>query len=149
MNKIMIIGYLGRDPESRYLPSGNAVTEFSVATSEKWRDKQSGEQKEHTEWFTVVCFGRQAEVCAEYLRKGSRVFVEGRQRTDSWVDEASGQKRYRTKLALDKFEFLSDSREGGGGGRPKQEIAGSETEQEQKPAETTMSDEDFDDDIPF
>lgn len=145
MNKVMIIGYLGRDPETRYTPSGATVCEFSVATTEKWRDKQSGEMKEETEWFNVVAWNRQAEVCGEYLRKGSRVFVEGKQQTDTWEQE--GQKRYRTKLKLDRFEFLSENRGGGGGDRPSQTIAGHE---EQKPeTETAGGGDDFEDDIPF
>ena len=145
MNKVMIIGFLGRDPETRYLQSGQAVTEFSVATTERWRDKNTQEQRESTEWFNVVAWGRQAEVCAEYLRKGSRVFVEGKQQTDTWDDRETGEKRYRTKLRLDRFEFLTPRGEGGGQ-RPEQSIAGHENTQ---PATAATADEEFDDDIPF
>jgi single-strand DNA-binding protein len=142
MNKVMIIGYLGRDPETRYVASGDAVTEFSVATSEKWTAKD-GEQKERTEWFTVVAWGRQAEVCGEYLHKGSRVYIEGQQQTDTWEDKETKKTMYRTKLRLQRFEFLTPKGEESSGPRPEQSIAGTD-EKPDKPEE-----DDLDDDIPF
>ena len=97
INKVILIGNLGRDPETRYSQRGTPVTNFSVATSESWRDRQSGEQQERTEWHNVVCFARLAEIAGEYLKKGSKVYIEGSLRTSSW--EQDGQKRYRTEIA--------------------------------------------------
>lgn len=115
INKVILIGNLGRDPETRYAQSGGAVTNFSVATSESWRDRTSGEQQERTEWHNVVCFARLAEIAGEYLRKGSKVYIEGSLRTTSWEQE--GQKRYRTEVMARELQML-DSRGGamGGGG---------------------------------
>ena len=96
INKVILIGNLGRDPETRYAQNGSAVTNFSVATSESWRDKSSGEQQERTEWHNVVCFARLAEIAGEYLRKGSKVYIEGGLRTTSW--EKDGEKKYRTEI---------------------------------------------------
>ena len=93
INKVILIGNLGRDPETRYSQGGTPVTSFSVATSESWRDRTSGEQQERTEWHNVVCFARLAEIAGEYLKKGSKVYIEGSLRTSSW--EQDGQKRYR------------------------------------------------------
>ena len=113
INKVILIGNLGRDPETRYSQGGSAVTNFSVATSESWRDRQSGEQQERTEWHNVVCFARLAEIAGEYLRKGSKVYIEGSLRTSSW--EQDGQKWYRTEVMARDLQML-DSRGGGGGG---------------------------------
>jgi single-strand DNA-binding protein len=115
MQKVLLIGYVGRDPEVRYSPQGTAVAQFSVATSERWKDK-SGELQEHTEWFAVKTFGRRAEIAAEYLHKGSRVYIEGRKRTESWDDKQTGGKNYRDLVYVDKIEFL-DSRGNGNGHR--------------------------------
>jgi single-strand DNA-binding protein len=115
MQKVMLIGYLGRDPEVRYSQQGTAVAQFSVATSERWKDK-SGELQEHTEWFAVKTFGRRAEIAGEYLHKGSRVYLEGRKRTESWDDKQTGGKHFRDLVYVDKLEFL-DSRANGNGHR--------------------------------
>ena len=119
MQKVLLIGYLGRDPEIRYSQQGTAVAQFSVATTERWKDK-SGELQEHTEWFAVKAFGRRAEVIGEYLHKGSRVYVEGRKRTESWDDKQTGQKRYSTYINASDLVLLGGGRaEGdasGGGG---------------------------------
>ncbi len=115
MQKVMLIGYLGRDPEVRYSQQGTAVAQFSVATGERWKDK-SGEWQEHTEWFAVKAFGRRAEIAGEYLHKGSRVYIEGRRRTESWDDTQTGGKNYRELVYVDKIEFL-DSRGDGNGHR--------------------------------
>ena len=116
INKVIIVGNLGRDPETRYLPSGGAVTNVSVATSKAWRDRDSGEQKERTEWHRVVFFNRLSEIAAEYLRKGSKVYVEGTLRTRKWQDQ-SGQDRYTTEIVGAEMQML-DSRgatqDGGG-----------------------------------
>ena len=116
INKVILIGNLGRDPETRYAQSGSPVTNFSVATSESWRDRTSGENQERTEWHNVVCFARLAEIAGEYLRKGSKVYIEGSLRTTSW--EQDGQKKYRTEIMARELQML-DSRggmQGGGGG---------------------------------
>ena len=113
INKVILIGNLGRDPETRYAQNGGAVTNFSVATSESWRDKASGEQQERTEWHNVVCFARLAEIAGEYLRKGSKVYIEGGLRTTSW--EKDGEKKYRTEIMARELQML-DGRGGGGGG---------------------------------
>jgi single-strand DNA-binding protein len=99
INKVILVGYLGQDPEIRYTPNGNAVANLSLATSESWRDKQSGEQKETTEWHRVVIFGKLAEVADEYLRKGSQAYFEGQLRTRKWQDQ-HGQDRYSTEVVV-------------------------------------------------
>ncbi len=114
LNKCMIIGNLGADPEMRYTANGSAVTTFRVATSRRFSG-QDGQQREETEWFSVVTWNRLAETCAQYLLKGRTVYVEGRMQTRSWDDQTSGQKRYRTELIADTVQFLG-GRDGGGGG---------------------------------
>jgi single-strand DNA-binding protein len=113
MQKILLIGYLGRDPEVKYSQQGTAVAQFSVATIERWKDK-SGELQEHTEWFAVKTFGRRAEIAGEYLHKGSRVYLEGRKRTESWEDKQTGGKNYRDLVYVDKLEFLDSHGNGNG-----------------------------------
>ncbi len=145
INKVILIGNLGRDPETRYSQGGNPVTNFSVATSDSWRDKQSGEQRERTEWHNVVCFSRLAEIAGEYLRKGSKVYIEGSLRTSNW--EKDGQKHYRTEIMARELQML-DSRGGGEGGPPAGfESSAPPTSQPQNAP--TLTDDDFDDDIPF
>jgi single-strand DNA-binding protein len=113
MQKILIIGYLGRDPELKYTPQGAVIAQFSIASSERWKDK-NGELQERTEWFSVKAFGRRAEIAGKYLRKGSRVYLEGRKRTESWDDKKTGSKNYRDLVYVDRIEFL-DSRSNGNG----------------------------------
>src|SRR5215831_14717252 len=115
VNKVIIVGNLGRDPETRYLPSGEAVTNISVATTDKWKDKASGEMKEATEWHRVSFFGRLAEISGEYLKKGSQVYVEGSLRTRKWQDK-EGKDRYSTEIRGDVMQMLG-RREGAGGPR--------------------------------
>ena len=136
LNKIMIIGNLGRDPELRYTAGGTPVADFSVATTERWKGSD-GEFQEHTEWHNVAVWRRLAEIAGEYLRKGRRVYVEGKLRTRSW-DGQDGQKRYKTEVMADSFIIL-DSRGEGGGGGGSGAAAGSGFE----------PDEISDDDIPF
>src|SRR5688500_19318875 len=112
VNKVILIGNLGKDPETRYLPSGDAVTNISVATSDKWKDK-SGEMQEHTESHRVAFFGKTAEIAGEYLKKGSPVYVEGRIRTRKWQDE-EGQERFSTEIVADRMQVLG-ARGGGAG----------------------------------
>ncbi len=114
VNKVIIIGNLGADPEVRYMPSGGAVTNIRVATSESWKDKQSGETQERTEWHRIVLYNRLAEIAAEYLRKGSKVFIEGAIRTNKWQDQ-SGQDRYTTEIIANAMQLL-DSRGSNAGG---------------------------------
>jgi single-strand DNA-binding protein len=111
LNKVLLIGRLGQDPETRYLPSGEAVANISLATSERWKDKQSGEMKEQTEWHRVNFFGRLAEIVAEYLKKGALVYVEGQIRTRKWEDK-EGQTRYTTEIRASEMRMLG-KREGG------------------------------------
>ncbi|MEV3822305.1 single-stranded DNA-binding protein [Aeromonas dhakensis] len=113
INKVILIGNLGQDPEVRYMPSGGAVTNITLATSDTWRDKQTGEQKERTEWHRVVFMGKLAEVAGEYLKKGSQVYVEGKLQTRKWQDQ-SGQERYTTEVLVDGFSGVMQML----GGRP-------------------------------
>ena len=115
INKVILIGNLGRDPETRYTQSGAPVANFRVATSESWNDRQTNERQERTEWHNVVCFARLAEIAGEYLRKGSKVYIEGSLRTSSW--EKDGQTNYRTEVIAREMQML-DSRGGQDGYRP-------------------------------
>ncbi|GAA6150761.1 single-stranded DNA-binding protein [Pseudoteredinibacter isoporae] len=127
INKVIIVGNCGQDPETKYLPSGSAVTNISVATSDSWTDKQSGQKQERTEWHRIVFFNRLAEIAGEYLRKGSQVYVEGRLQTRKWQDQ-SGQDRYTTEIVANEMQMLG-GRQGGmdqgyapqGGGMPQQQ----------------------------
>src|SRR5213594_4667803 len=114
VNKVILVGNLGRDPETRYNPEGGAITNISVATTDTWKDKTSGEKQERTEWHTVVFFGRQAEIAGEYLKKGSQVYVEGRLQTRKWQDK-DGQDKYTTEIVADRMQMLG-SRSGAGAG---------------------------------
>jgi len=120
VNKVIILGNLGRDPEVRTTPSGQPVANFSVATTRKWKDRD-GNRQEKTEWHDIVCWGRQAEIAGQYLTKGKQVYIEGRLETRSWEDKTHGDKRYRTEIVCDNFQMLGrrgDSYEGGGGAAP-------------------------------
>jgi single-strand DNA-binding protein len=112
INKVIIIGNLGNDPDVRYMPSGNAVVNISVATNEQWRDRNSGETQEHTEWHRIVLYGKLGEIAGQYLRKGGKVYIEGRLRTRKWQDQ-SGQDRYSTEIIAEQMQML-DSRGTGG-----------------------------------
>ena len=114
VNKVIIVGNVGRDPETRYMPSGDAVTNISVATSDRYKDKQSGEMKETTEWHRVAFFGKLAEIAGQYLKKGSQVYVEGRLRTRKWTD-ASGQEKYSTEIVAETMQMLGGKPVGGSG----------------------------------
>ena len=114
INKAILIGNLGRDPEVRSLPSGQAVANFSIATNRKYTDRD-GNRQEQTEWHNIVCFGRQAEVAGQYLKRGEKVYIEGRLQTRSWDDRETGKKMYRTEIVVENFQMLG-SRGGGGGG---------------------------------
>jgi single-strand DNA-binding protein len=152
VNKVILVGNLGNDPETKYMPSGDAVTNLSVATSESWKDKQTGEQKDRTEWHRVAMFGRLAEIAAEYLRKGSQVYIEGKIRTRKWQDQ-QGNDRYSTEVIANEMQMLggrsgSGAPATGGGsggpppGPPSQGSGGAS-------GGSGGSGGDFDDDIPF
>ena len=144
INKVIIVGNLGNDPDTKYMPSGGAVTNLSVATNESWKDKQTGEQKERTEWHRVAMFGRLAEIAAEYLRKGSQVYVEGRLRTRKWQDQ-QGNDRYTTEIIADEMQMLGGRGGGGAMGGGGSGPAPSGPSQGGGSAPT----DDFEDDIPF
>ena len=114
VNKVILVGNLGRDPEMRSFPNGDQVANVTLATTDKWKDKQSGEPREHTEWHRLVFNGRLAEIAGQYLRKGSQIYVEGSIRTRKWQDQATGQDRYATEVRVDQMQMLG-SRQGMGG----------------------------------
>lgn len=158
LNKVELIGNLGADPEVRSMPSGGAVANLSIATTESWKDKTTGEKKELTEWHRVVIFGKLAEIAGEYLRKGSKVFIEGGLRTRKWQDQA-GVERYTTEINVGMngrmlmLSHANDNQQGGGQQQQRQQFSGGGQQQrpqggQQKPSgnEPPM---DFDDDIPF
>ena len=151
VNKVILLGNLGRDPETRYTTGGDAVTNLNIATSEQWKDK-SGEKQERTEWHTVVFFGRQAEIAGEYLKKGRQVYVEGRLQTRKWQDK-EGQDRYTTEIVADRMQMLG-SREGSGApvaAEPSERASTAEPRSGAKggaaPAKKNV--DELDDDIPF
>ncbi|HVY67076.1 MAG TPA: single-stranded DNA-binding protein [Gammaproteobacteria bacterium] len=150
VNKVILVGNLGKDPETRYMPSGSAVTNLTLATSESWKDKQSGEQQERTEWHKIAMFGRLAEIAAEYLRKGSQVYIEGKLRTRKWQDK-EGKDRYTTEIVADEMQMLGGKGGGAGAGAGASASGGGM----QRPAAVNDSGVDsgppgdFDDDIPF
>ncbi len=160
VNKAILIGNLGGDPETRYLPNGGAVTNVNLATSMSWKDRETGQQNERTEWHRVVFFRRLAEIAGEYLKKGSKVYIEGSLRTRQW--EKDGQKHYTTEIVADEMQML-DSRGGGsGGGYPDEGYSGgqsspapaqgaddSQSDLGSGTSTSAPSDSDFDDDIPF
>lgn len=165
INKVILVGNLGGDPEVRYMPNGNAVTNVTLATSDSWKDKQSGQMQERTEWHRVVFFNRLAEIAGEYLRKGSKVYVEGALRTRKWQGQ-DGQDRYTTEIVASEMQML-DGRGGAGGdaggysqggdmgyGQPQQAPRRQPQQppqqpQQQAPQAPAQGFDDFDDDIPF
>lgn len=163
VNKVILVGNLGQEPETRYMPSGGAVTNVSIATSETWKDKNSGQMQERTEWHRVVFFNRLAEIAGEYLKKGTKVYVEGSLRTRKWQDQ-SGTDRYTTEIVASEMQML-DSRGGSGGGGSDDGFAGYDQMPEAQgsssqgapssPANSSGSSSpspagsDFEDDIPF
>ncbi|WGZ93061.1 MAG: single-stranded DNA-binding protein [Candidatus Thiothrix putei] len=155
INKVILVGTLGKDPEVKYMPSGGAITNVSVATSEQWKDKQSGEKKEITEWHRVVFFNRLAEIAGEYLRKGQQVYIEGRLRTRKWQGQ-DGQDRYTTEIVADDMQMLGGRPGGGMGAGNYEDSPRSSSNPSRPPASAPAADshsnrgfEYFDDDIPF
>jgi len=148
INKVILVGNLGQDPEVRYLPNGGAVTNISIATSETWKDKQTGEQKDRTEWHRVVIFGKLAEIAGEYLKKGSQVYIEGQLQTRKWQDQ-SGQDKYTTEVVVNiggTLQILGSAQD-----RPNS-TSNQQPNNTSQPQQKTPSNEppmQFDDDIPF
>lgn len=161
INKVILIGNLGNDPEQKSMPNGNAVTNITVATSESWKDKQTGQQQERTEWHRVVFFNRLAEIAGQYLHKGSKVYLEGSLRTRKWQDQ-SGQDRYTTEIVANEMQML-DSRGGQGDYQPAAAMGGGVASSPSAPQQAAPKQpapqspstapagnfDDFDDDIPF
>lgn len=146
VNKVILIGNLGADPEVRYMPNGQAVANLSIATSESWKDKDTGEQKEATEWHRVVLYRRLAEIAGEYLNRGAKVYIEGKIRTRKWTDQ-SGQDRYSTEIIGDDLQMLD--RAGGEQNTNNYQAKATSSQASSQPAHPTSSVGDFDDDIPF
>jgi single-strand DNA-binding protein len=155
VNKVIIVGNLGRDPETRYMPNGEAVTNVAVATTESWKDKNSGEKKEVTEWHRITFYRKLAEIAGQYLKKGSSVYVEGRLQTRKWTDK-DGVERYTTEIIADSMQMLGGRPGAGGGSAPMDDDYGNAPAPRQsapaarpaaKPAASNFSD--MDDDIPF
>jgi single-strand DNA-binding protein len=153
VNKVIIIGNLGRDPETRYMPEGGAITNISVATTESWKDK-NGEKQEKTEWHRVAFFGKLAEIAGEYLKKGSQVYVEGRLQTRKWQDK-DGQDKYMTEIVANQMQMLGSRQGMGGSGgaereAPAEREGGGAPKAAAKPAAKSVGKfDDFEDDIPF
>ena len=139
INKVIVVGNLGADPDARYMPNGNAVTNISVATTSSWKDKESGERQEKTEWHRVVFFGRLAEIVSEYLKKGSQVYVEGRLQTRKWEDK-EGNDRWTTEIVANEMQML---------GERISSSSNSDNFNAPKRSSSEFASDDFDDDIPF
>jgi single-strand DNA-binding protein len=148
VNKVIIVGNVGRDPETRYMPSGDAVTNISVATSDRYKDKQTGEMKETTEWHRIAFFGKLAELAGQYLKKGSQVYVEGRLRTRKWTD-ASGQEKYSTEIVSETMQMLGGKPVGGSGDGGESYARSKPAEQSAPASSNAASLGAMDDDIPF
>lgn len=145
VNKVILVGTCGKDPETRYMPSGGAITSVSIATNESWKDKQTGQKQERTEWHNITFFGRLAEIAGEYMKKGSQVYIEGSLRTEKYTDK-QGVERYSTKVIANEMQLL--------GGRPggSSDDYSAAPKQEYKPQPANQPapvDDSFDDDIPF
>lgn len=150
INKVILVGNVGVDPDVRYMPNGNAVTTLSIATSETWKDKQTGEKQERTEWHRVVCFNRLGEIAGEYIRKGSKIYVEGSLRTRKWQDQ-QGQDRYTTEIVAADIQML-DSKGGSANydEMPSPPQAQQQTARKPQTAQTAQDAfDELDDDIPF
>jgi len=150
LNKVMLIGNLGRDPEIRYMPSGDAMANLNIATTDNWKDK-GGEKQERTEWHRVVMFGKLAEITGEYLKKGSQIYIEGRLQTRKWTDK-SNVERYTTEIVADRMQMLGGRSGSGGGGSyepPTDQGSGYPDSASTKPAASNTGFDDMEDDIPF
>lgn len=154
INKVILVGNLGKDPEGKFMPNGNAVTNIAIATSESWKDKQTGQQQERTEWHRVVFFNRLAEIATEYLKKGSKVYIEGSLRTRKWQAQ-DGQDRYTTEIVASEMQMLdsrvgsSDYKSSGADSGLAEPISNTEMASKKTTATQGSGSNDFDDDIPF
>ena len=149
INKVILVGHLGADPETRYMPSGDAVTNVRVATTEQWKDKTSGDKQERTEWHNIAMFGRLAEIAGEYLRKGSQVYIEGKLRTRKWQDK-EGQDRWTTEIVANDMQMLGGRPDAGAPARAVDAVADMPSAGARAQAQgKSGSMPDFDDDIPF
>jgi single-strand DNA-binding protein len=156
VNKVIIVGHLGRDPEMRTFPSGDQVANVSIATTDKWKEKQTGEMREATEWHRVAFNGRLAEIAGQYLRKGSQVYVEGSLRTRKWTDQA-GVEKYATEIRADQLQMLGGRDRGESNAAPaasqapqrQSTVSGAKNSNAAKPATVSSEFDDMDDDIPF
>lgn len=144
INKVIVLGNLGNDPETRYMPNGNAVTNISIATSESWKDKQSGQDQERTEWHRVVFFNKLAEIAGEYLKKGSKVYIEGQLRTNKWQDQ-DGNDRYTTEIVANEMQML-DSRGDNAPAADHHQAAQRQGVQAQQPAQQPAAPSQYEDD---
>ena len=157
INKVIIVGNCGQDPETRYMPSGGAVTNLSLATTESWKDKNTGQQQERTEWHRVVFFNRLAEIAGEYVKRGSKIYVEGSLRTRKWQDRDSGQDRYTTEIVANEMQMLDSKGSSAGDVSSPQPNPSSSLSVEKSRSSQNLSTNtnnssnlsDFDDDIPF
>ena len=149
VNKVILVGNLGKDPEVRYMPNGNAVANITLATTESWKDKQSGEQQEKTEWHRIVMFRRLGEIAGEYLKKGSQVYIEGKLQTRKWQDD-SGNDRYTTEIVANEMQMLGGRGGGGSAGFSSDSAPAQAAPAQSAPAPApAAAGGDFDDDIPF
>lgn len=148
VNKVILVGNLGRDPEVRYSPDGAAICNVSIATTSQWKDKNSGERREETEWHRVVFYNRLAEIAGEYLKKGRSVYVEGRIKTRKWQDKETGQDRYSTEIIADQLQMLGGRDDDGGQREPPQRSQPAQQSRQQLRQSAPLSD-DLDDSIPF
>ncbi len=155
VNKVIVLGNLGADPEVRYTPSGSAVCNISIATSESWTDKNTGQKQERTEWHRVTMFGRTAEIAGEYCRKGSQVYIEGSLRTDKYQDKKTGEDRYSTNIIANNLQLLGSRGDNNSGDFQQRGAQGgqaggmAQNKPAQQPAMATAGGAEFDDDIPF
>jgi single-strand DNA-binding protein len=148
INKVILVGNLGADPDMRYLPSGDAVANLRLATTDVWKDKQTGEQQQQTEWHRVVFFKRLAEIAGEYVKKGSKIYVEGQLRTRKWQDQ-NGQDRYSTEIVGREMQMLDGRGSGGGNNNAPMNNSGASSSNQQSSSGNAPDMGDFNDDIPF
>ncbi len=149
VNKVILVGNLGRDPEVRYTPNGLAVANITIATTEQWKDKQSNENQERTEWHRVVFYSRLAEIAGEYLRKGSKIYIEGRLQTRKWVDKNTNQDRYTTEIIADSMQMLDSKGNGAGSHQQGEAPAHTSEKSGADMGQPQAATDNFDDDIPF
>ena len=149
VNKVILIGNIGRDPEVRYTPSGLAIANLTIATSDSWKDKQSGEMQERTEWHRAVMYQRLAEIAGEYLKKGSKIYIEGRLQTRKWQDKTTGQDKYTTEIIANEMQILDSKGGSSNSGEAPSYEKSSSSANSSASAEAAPALDAFDDDIPF